>query len=184
MHPALDALARAAARGDSVAFAELVRATQADVWRACVALVDRESAEDLVQETYLRAHRSLPRFDGRSSVRTWLLSIARHVCVDEIRARIRRRRDAVLQQPLVAADHAGAVEVELLLANLDPERREAFVLTQVIGLSYLEAAQVCGCPVGTIRSRGARAREDLVAMLGGPSLGRETGQAGRRPSSA
>jgi RNA polymerase sigma-70 factor, ECF subfamily len=43
-----------------------------------------------------------------------------------------------------------------------PERREAFVLTQVAGLSYAEAAEICGCPVGTIRSRVARAREDLV----------------------
>jgi RNA polymerase sigma-70 factor (ECF subfamily) len=52
----------------------------------------------------------------------------------------------------------------LLLAALQEERRAAFVLTQVIGCSYAEAAAICGCPVGTIRSRVARAREDLDAM--------------------
>jgi len=52
-----------------------------------------------------------------------------------------------------------------LLAGLEPERRAAFVLTQMIGCSYAEAAAICGCPVGTIRSRVARAREDLAAMM-------------------
>jgi RNA polymerase sigma-70 factor, ECF subfamily len=67
----------------------------------------------------------------------------------------------------VAADPAEAVTVRALLAALDPQRREAFVLTQLVGLSYAEAAEVCGCPVGTIRSRVARARADLVAAFGG-----------------
>ena len=52
-----------------------------------------------------------------------------------------------------------------LLTRLDPDRREAFVLTQIVGLPYAEAAEVAGCPVGTIRSRVARARADLVASL-------------------
>jgi RNA polymerase sigma-70 factor (ECF subfamily) len=52
-----------------------------------------------------------------------------------------------------------------LLATLSPDRREAFVATQVLGLSYAEAAEVCGCPVGTIRSRVARARNDLIAAM-------------------
>jgi RNA polymerase sigma-70 factor (ECF subfamily) len=65
----------------------------------------------------------------------------------------------------VEADFARAVSVEGLLAGLDRERRLAFVLTQVVGLSYAEAAEVCECPVGTIRSRVARARADLVARL-------------------
>ncbi|MEU4634049.1 sigma factor-like helix-turn-helix DNA-binding protein, partial [Micromonospora chalcea] len=54
-----------------------------------------------------------------------------------------------------------------LIAALAPDRREAFVATQVLGLSYAEAAEVCGCPVGTIRSRVARAREDLAAAWSG-----------------
>lgn len=56
-----------------------------------------------------------------------------------------------------------AVLLRRLVDALDPDRRDAFVLTQLLGLTYAEAADVCGCPVGTIRSRVARAREDLVA---------------------
>ena len=157
---------RAAARGDAVAFADLVRATQADVWRTCAALVDAQSADDLVQETYLRAHRALPRFAGESTVRTWLISIARHVSVDEIRTRSRERRLLTAQPPRSASvEPLGSVDLELLIIALPIDRREAFVLTQLVGLSYDEAAIACKCPVGTIRSRVARARGDLIAAM-------------------
>ncbi|MGW5671249.1 sigma factor-like helix-turn-helix DNA-binding protein, partial [Micromonospora sp. NPDC003776] len=63
----------------------------------------------------------------------------------------------------VTADSDDTVTLRRLVAALAPERREAFVATQIVGLSYAEAAEVCGCPVGTIRSRVARAREDLIA---------------------
>jgi RNA polymerase sigma-70 factor (ECF subfamily) len=163
---ALEDVAAAAARGDAVAFAEFVRATQVDVWRACAALVDAQSADDLVQETYLRAHRALPRFAGESSVRTWLLSIARHVCLDEIRTRSRQRRLFAGQPPRPLSIEPGAsVDLELLIGALAADRREAFVLTQLVGLSYDEAAVVCKCPVGTIRSRVARARAELIASM-------------------
>ncbi|WP_236794469.1 RNA polymerase sigma factor SigC [Amycolatopsis sp. GM8] len=163
------ALAIAAGRGDRRALADWVRATQADVWRLLAHLADPDRADDFTQETYLRAFGSLPRFAGRSSSRTWLLSIARRVLIDHIRAAGSRPRlvsrgewDQV-DQPRHGAGFEDVVELQLLLADLDPARRETLVLTQVLGLSYQEAAQVCGCPVGTIRSRVARAREDLLA---------------------
>ena len=56
-------------------------------------------------------------------------------------------------------------ELTQLINSLDPDRRDAFVLTQILGLSYDEAAEICGCPVGTIRSRVARARTDAVNLL-------------------
>jgi RNA polymerase sigma-70 factor (ECF subfamily) len=59
-----------------------------------------------------------------------------------------------------------------LVAGLRPERREAFVITQIAGLSYADAAEICGCPVGTIRSRVARAREDLVVAMHEARAGR------------
>ena len=62
---------------------------------------------------------------------------------------------------------AEGASVADLLARLDGDRREAFVLTQLLGLPYAEAAEVAGCPVGTIRSRVARARADLVDSLAG-----------------
>ena len=64
------------------------------------------------------------------------------------------------------ADPSGRVELECLLELLDDDRRAAFVLTQVIGMHYDEAAEVLGCPIGTVRSRVSRARGDLVAMVG------------------
>jgi RNA polymerase sigma-70 factor (ECF subfamily) len=167
----LDRFGADAAAGDPLAAAALVRATQTDVWRLCAALGDRDSADDLTQETYLRAFGSLHRFEGRSSLRTWLLAIARRVCADALRAR-RRRPSLVRLDPADVevgdgADRIGeSAAVGDLLARLDADRREAFVLTQVVGLSYAEAAEVSGCPVGTIRSRVARARADLVAALG------------------
>ena len=66
----------------------------------------------------------------------------------------------------VDADPAGGLELGLLLDAISPERREAFLLTQIVGLTYVEAADVVGVPVGTIRSRVARARDDLAADLG------------------
>ena len=167
-------LAADAANGDPLAAAALVRATQNDVWRLCAALGDRDNAEDLTQETYLRAFAALGRFEGRASVRTWLLSIARRVCADAVRSRRRRRLmltpvDADLEA-LTGNDGddpvAESSAVTDLLDRLDPDRREAFVLTQLVGLPYADAADVAGCPVGTIRSRVARARADLVAALG------------------
>lgn len=163
------ALALAAGRGDRDALAEWVRTTQADVWRLLAHLADPDRADDLTQETYLRAFGSLPRFEGRSSSRTWLLSIARRVLVDHIRAAGARPRLVTgadwppLDRFRGGAGFEDVVELRMLLADLDPQRRETLVLTQILGLTYQEAAHVCGCPVGTIRSRVARAREDLLA---------------------
>ncbi|WP_328617593.1 sigma-70 family RNA polymerase sigma factor [Amycolatopsis sp. NBC_00355] len=162
-------LALAAGRGDRRALEEWVRATQADVWRFLAHLTDASQADDLTQETYLRAFGSLHRFAGRSSSRTWLLSIARRVVVDQLRAAGARPKIADTDWEAAAERGRGTsagfedlVELGLLLDGLEPERREVLVLTQVLGLSYAEAADVCGCPVGTVRSRVARAREDLV----------------------
>ncbi|MCW2675834.1 MAG: sigC [Modestobacter sp.] len=169
----LERLAALAAEGDAAATAALVRETQADVWRLCAHLSDRQAAEDLTQETYLRALPALRGFEGRSSLRTWLLSIARRVCADHLRARKRRPlvlvgEDAELADLARDGHHdevGGTVAAQDVLDRLDPERREAFMLTQLIGLPYAEAAAVVGCPVGTIRSRVARARADLVEAL-------------------
>jgi RNA polymerase sigma-70 factor (ECF subfamily) len=144
--------------------AGFVRATQGEVWRLAAALVDPGTADDLTQETYLRAFRGLREFAGRSTARTWLLSITRNVCADHIRTLRRRRRlDGRLPAPEPVPDPAGLVDAADLLRGLPDDRREAFVLTQLLGLSYEEAAAACGVAVGTIRSRVARARMQLVA---------------------
>lgn len=172
--------ALAAKAGDRAAAAAFIRATQQQVHRFLAHLVHAREAEDLTQETYLRAMRSLPRFAGRSSARTWLFSIARRVAVDYVRSVTARPRTADIADWEPVADAARTesaprfedqVALRHLLERLSPERRMAFVATQVLGLSYAEAAEVCGCPIGTVRSRVARAREDLVAALAEPDLG-------------
>ena len=129
----LQALVDAPREGDDVAVRELVRRTQPAVWRLCKVLGSPGEADDLVQDTYLRAFRSLPGYRGEAPVTAWLLSIARRVCADHVRARVRDRRlVGVLTQALAgdaAAAGPGNPTLELLEA-IDPDRREAFVLTQ------------------------------------------------------
>jgi RNA polymerase sigma-70 factor (ECF subfamily) len=165
----LNGLAMVAGAGDDAALGELIAATRTDVWRLCAYLVDRQSADDLTQETFLRACRGLARFRGDAPVRAWLLSIARRTCAAEIDARARQRDLRLHVQALradgTATDVTAGVDIDLLIAGLSTERRTAFVLTQVIGCDYAEAAAVCECPIGTIRSRVARARADLVNAL-------------------
>lgn len=164
--------ALAAKAGDTAAAAQFIRATQPQVRRMLACLASSREAEDLTQETYLRAMRALPRFAARSSARTWLYAIARRVAADHLRTVAARPKVAEVADWHAAVDaRDGAVRFDdyvvlrQLLERLSPERRLAFVVTQVLGLSYAEAAEVCDCPVGTIRSRVARARDDLVAAL-------------------
>lgn len=162
----LQRFAAAAVEGDDVAVAELVRLTQGDVWRVCMSLGSTGEVEDLVQETYLRALGALGRYRGDAPVRVWLLTIARRACADHVRVRQRRRRLFERVATLAPDVHEPApVVVDDLLDGLTTDRREAFVLTQVVGLSYEEAAEVVGCPIGTIRSRVARARADLLTVV-------------------
>lgn len=169
------AWALAARAGDDEAAHRFVRATELDVRRYVTHRSgDAQAADDLVQETYLRALRSLPGFEGRSSARTWLLSIARRVVADRIRAGSSRPRlsgsddwEAAVEraQPRGLPGFEEGVALSELLAVIDGQRREAFVLTQLLGLSYAQAAAVIGCPLGTVRSRVARARESLISLL-------------------
>ncbi|MFF5992407.1 sigma-70 family RNA polymerase sigma factor [Prauserella flavalba] len=157
-----------AADGDRHAAERFVATTRGPLHRLLTYLSDPGSAEDLVQETYLRAFGSLRGYEGRSPARTWLFAIARNVAADHLRARKRRPLTSATAVPEAAApDHGRLVALHALVAGLDAERREAFVLTQVLGLSYAEAADVCGCAVGTIRSRVFRARDDLTRAVGG-----------------
>ncbi|MFF7636431.1 sigma-70 family RNA polymerase sigma factor [Kitasatospora sp. NPDC008050] len=185
------ALALAAREGRPLDVEAFVRATQRDVWRFVAHLTDVESADDLAQETFLRALRGLPSFAGRSSARTWLLSIARRTVVDRYRSAAARPRCSALPdgeeaahlQPGPVVRFEDQVVLADLLSCLPAERREAFVLTQVVGLSYAEVAAVSGCAVGTVRSRVARARDQLVALLrsaegAGTGTGTGTGTSG------
>lgn len=169
------ALALAARGGDADAVDRFVRALHRDVVRYVAHLcADPQAVDDLAQDTFLRALGSLHRFEGRSSARAWLLSIARRAVMDSYRYAATRPRPAQVPDWQLAAELAqprglpgfddGIVLLDLLAA-LPRERREAFVLTQILGLPYDEAAERSDCPVGTVRSRVARARATLADLL-------------------
>jgi RNA polymerase sigma-70 factor (ECF subfamily) len=167
----LTRLAIAARDGDRLALGAFVRQSQGEVWRLVAHLTDRAEADDVTQEVYVRAWRALPAYRADASARTWLLAITRRACADSLRARGRRRRLAVriegeasIEDP-TSPDGSAVQALDALITELAPDRREAFVLTQLVGTSYEEAAAVCGVPVGTIRSRVARARTDLIEAL-------------------
>ncbi len=195
---AMDQLTRTlmeAQSGDRRALERFVRMTQHDVLSLCRYLGDPDNAEDLAQETYQRALASLHRFRASGPAKHWLLTIARRTCADAARGRSRRRR-LDMRMTSLAHDDLEVIPVDSTLAEfdeliglLDDDRRAAFVLTQINGLRYDEAAEILGVPIGTIRSRVSRSREQLVAALhvvdgiadGGPVDRTEPGRRFGRP---
>lgn len=163
------ALIERAAGGDDVAFELLVRRHTDAAWRLARSLLrDDFAAEEAVQDTFVKAHRALGSFRGDAQVRTWLLSICHRTCIDRLRlkkaeivsldeARTRRRRDD---------QHELRLTIEAEVARLGDVEREAFTLVDILGYSREEAASVVGVPPSTMRSRVARAREQLARALG------------------
>lgn len=171
----ITAYALAARGGDPVAVETFVRAAHRDVRRYVAHLcADPQAVDDLAQDTFLRALGSLHRFEGRCPARVWLLAIARRAVVDGYRNAAARPRASDAPDWQRAVERAqprglpgfddGVVLLDLLAA-LPAERRRAFVLTQLLGLPYEEAAALTDCPVGTVRSRVARARATLAGQL-------------------
>ncbi len=166
-------LVAAAKDGDSAAFESLVRHHLDAVFGHALRFFgDRQAAEDAAQEVFVKVYRSLDSFDGRSSFSTWLYRITRNVCLDTFR---RGRRTAVpvdpFDLPVVSrGDEADGViasaDLERACRALAPEDRDAFNAIALFGLSYAEASQVLGVPVGTVKSRVFRARRMLIAALG------------------
>ncbi len=162
--------------GSEVALATFIRSSQPEIWRFCAHLVGSTHADDATQETYLEAWRALPSFRGESSARTWLFVIARRTALRLGRRQLRLSElDRQSPRPPQAPDPESWTELDCLINQLDEDRRLAIILTQVLGLSYADAAVVSGCAIGTIRSRVARAREDLLSVTAG------TASRNRRP---
>jgi RNA polymerase sigma-70 factor, ECF subfamily len=164
----LDGYGRAAAHGDGAAFATLCTELGEPVWRYCRALAgDRELAFEAAQETFLRLVPAIRRYRGDGHVRVYTLVLARRAVADVLRRERRHAERApfAVEPDPPSGDDTGAVELTALVNGLPEPLQQAFVLTQVIGLSYERAAEVAGCAVGTIRSRVFRARERLVAAV-------------------
>jgi len=168
--------------GNIEAFETLVRHYQTRMVNFALAIVrDVGEAEDVAQETFLRAYRSLARFRGESSFKTWLYTIATNTARSTLDRRSRRER--VSRQSLdderlgLAADQVAdglsdaestlirRQAIDQALAMLSDELRVAVVLRDVEGLDYKEIARVTGAPVGTVESRIFRARQRLRVLL-------------------
>ncbi|MGE4373352.1 MAG: sigma-70 family RNA polymerase sigma factor [Xanthobacter sp.] len=132
----------------------------------------RSEADDLVQETLLKALSNIDKFEPGTNMRAWLFTILRNSFYTDIRKR--RRESDGLAHLAGQSHHAGPEQewaltlksVEEALTRLPDDQREALVLVGAAGLSYEEAANVCGCAVGTIKSRVNRARAKLLTLMG------------------
>jgi RNA polymerase sigma-70 factor (ECF subfamily) len=131
--------------------------------------VDR--ADDLVQETLLRALANIESFQSGTNMSAWLFTILRNHFRSEYRKRRREVEDAdghYAERLKAQPDQLGQVEFREFreaLAQLPPDQREALVLVGASGFSYEEAAKICGCAVGTIKSRVNRARARLTKLM-------------------
>jgi RNA polymerase sigma factor (sigma-70 family) len=168
-----DLIARAISSEDQNAFGELVRRHQSPV-RAFLARLtrgDSHLADDLAQETFFKAWQKLKTFRGEARFSTWLFGIA----FNEFRGEARRRKEFPLEDldepPDEAAHHATTngsnlrLDLTEALKMLTSNERAAVVLCCQNGLSHEEAAQVLGCPLGTVKTNVLRGREKLRRKL-------------------
>ena len=173
--------------GDTYAFEELVKTYQNKVYMLAYRYMGNEDdANDMAQEAFIKAYRSLRSFKGDASFGTWIYRITTNVCLDELRRRKRRISPISLDEPLATmdgdeiereiSDQSLAADVvyekkefsqniQLLLDEMKPEHKTVIVLRDVMELSYEEIASVLDCSIGTVKSRISRARIILQKKL-------------------
>ncbi|MEA3399930.1 MAG: sigma-70 family RNA polymerase sigma factor [Armatimonadota bacterium] len=180
------ALVEAAQNGSAEAFGVLADRYHGNVYGIVYRMCGGQDAADLTQEIFLRALRALRKFQfhGDASFRTWLYRIAVNVCINELRRRKRRaavegpsldedleREDGTVpravpdetRSPHVMAERAEIRRaVQAIVATLSPKHRAALTLVDLQQLDYEEAATVLECPLGTLKSRLARARRQFA----------------------
>jgi RNA polymerase sigma-70 factor (ECF subfamily) len=173
-----EALVRRAQRGDRFAFEALVERHEQRLYTlAARVLGSREDAADAVQEAFLRAWLGLPRFRGGARFSTWLYRICLNAAHDQ---RLKRRVEPAGEPPDPAdprdafAERELSGELQRALAALDESFRIAVVLSDVLGCSYGEIAELTGVPEGTVKSRIFRGRRELAALLGTTREGTES----------
>lgn len=132
---------------------------------------NRDLADDLVQETIIKAWKNWDQFSG-ASAKPWLFSILRNCYISHIRKHRREVEDAdghiagTLAVKASQSAHMDLIDFEQALAQLPGDQREAILLIGAEGFSYEEAALMCGVAVGTIKSRVSRARHKLAELMG------------------
>lgn len=178
------ALLERARSGDRDAFADLVRATQQLVYNLALRMLkNEEDALDMSQEAYLKAWKTMQSFDGNCSFSSWMYTITRNVCIDNIRKRENTQTVSLTVQSededeydRVLADNDGAPErvleqserartVRDAIGRLSDIHREIIVLFDIEGYSYAEISRILGIEEGTVKSRLWRARDNLRKIL-------------------
>jgi len=175
-------LVSASAAGDADAFAALVTRYQRSIVNLARALTaDDGEADDLAQETFIRAYKAIGRFRGDSTFRTWLYRVAVNVIQSHLKKRARRwrwfgpsldeqgaagRESPALATPATLENDAVRREmIDRALASLPEDMRIAVTLRDVQGFDYAEIAAMLGIPIGTVESRIFRARQRLRPLL-------------------
>ncbi len=172
-------LVRDAQRGDAAAFAEIVRRYQHAVHRVGYALTrNAADADDLAQETFVRAYKALDRFRAGEPLYPWLARIATNLAFSLFRSR--KRRPETPLEPLVesgrqwgvnddpadaAAEEESRRHMQQAFAQLSPEHQAVLTLRVVEDMAYEDMARTLNVPIGTVMSRLSRARAELKARL-------------------
>jgi RNA polymerase sigma-70 factor (ECF subfamily) len=158
--------------GDEIAIAELLDRYRGLIFGLCYRMLgQRQDAEDMAQESLVRALRNLARWDNTRPFRPWLLAIAGNRCRSLLATRNRRPRPQHEVEHLPDLKPDGRIvqnlaeEVERALRNLREEYRQAFLLFHEQELSYAEIAIVLDCPLGTVKTWVHRARRELADEL-------------------
>ncbi len=173
-----------AARGDAAAFEELLLRYQTQIYHLCFRMVgNAEDAQDMTQETFLKAWKGLSGFQFDSAFSTWLYRLASNCCLDLLRSKKRKptvsltvENDEENEEILDVADDAPSPEdmaiqqeerenLALAMRQLDDEQRQILTLRVVNDLSYTDIAQILNVKEGTVKSRLSRARENLRKKL-------------------
>jgi RNA polymerase sigma-70 factor, ECF subfamily len=184
-------LVRLALAGDQSACRDLVLAYQGPLYRMLLRMVrDPSLAEDLAQDTFVKAFRALPSFDPERKLSSWLLKIGHNTALDHLRRRAAptvpldggaheggglamRLADTTAPDPATAArGHQLARDLSAAVTGLDPLYRELLLLRFQEGLSYQEIAELSGLPLGTVKVRLHRGRALLARALEGLGWGR------------
>jgi RNA polymerase sigma-70 factor (ECF subfamily) len=142
-------------------------------------------ADDLVQETLTKALANIDKFEPGTRMKSWLFTIMRNSFYTRVKVATREApgaADCVSDRPVMEATQEWALrgtEVREAINRLPPHQREVLVLIGVLGISYEEAAEICGCAVGTVKSRLNRARLGILEDLGESSSQSLVESAGR-----
>lgn len=171
MNNLTEELLKKAASGDIASFETIILESQNYVWSYALRFLgDYHVAEDAVQEIYIKIYKGLPKFDNRSTFKTWLFSVTRNTCVDSYRKNKTNELSFQKEPEGSTNDEYSDGYLAEKLNKLKPELRQAFGMVVIFGFSYKEAAAEIGCSMEALKSRLFTARKELMKMLNADKL--------------